>query len=70
MAPVEDVVPEWLGSEGAWLSASPDVATISCPRAVLAVNSVRIFKNISTMKYLKKKIQQEEGTVFNKKCGQ
>ncbi|KAI9560580.1 hypothetical protein GHT06_011528 [Daphnia sinensis] len=45
MAPVENVVPEWLGSEGAWLSASPDVATISCPRTVLAVNSVKKSRN-------------------------
>lgn len=50
MAPVEDVVPVWLGSEGVSHSVLPAVATISRPHAALAVNSVRmavLFNTIS-----------------------
>lgn len=64
MAPVEDVVPVWLGSEGVSHSVLPDVATISRPHAALAVNSVRMavpFLNYFTFSYLQCE-QHENGS--------
>ncbi len=66
MAPVEDVVPVWLGSEGVSHSVLPDVATISRPHAALAVNSVRmaVLKYYFTFSYSQYEQHKNELCLF------